>query len=140
MNIYTDNNLLRFDRYVEELQQKPLLVFVLQHTLPRMVQACHAPRQALQNHPSGHLAGWATPWSTGTSSGNCREKETCMVRACHTPRQPFPNHPSGYFGRWATPWSAEEMLDGQHQRVDIPVLAKTAHNDLLQKRLEQDLY
>ena len=25
-----------------------------------------------------------------------------------------------------TPWSAEEMLDGQHQRVDIPARAKTA--------------
>ena len=40
---------------------------------------------------------------------------------------------------WATPWSAEEMLDGQHQRVDIPTHARTAHKDLLQKRLEEDL-
>ena len=28
-----------------------------------MVWACHTPRQPLQNHPSGHLAGWATSWS-----------------------------------------------------------------------------
>ena len=33
-------------------------------------------------------------------------------------------------------WSAEEMLDGQHQRVEIPALARTAHKSLLQKRLE----
>ena len=25
--------------------------------------AYHTPRQPLQNHLSGHLAGWATPWS-----------------------------------------------------------------------------
>ena len=28
-----------------------------------MVRACHTPRQPLQNHPLGHLGGWATPWS-----------------------------------------------------------------------------
>ena len=77
--------------------------------------------------------------STATFSCNCQETETCMVRACHTPRQPLQNHPSGYLGGWATPWSAEEMLDGQHQRVDIPAYARTAHNGLLQKRLEEDL-
>ena len=36
------------------------------------------------------------------------------------------NHPSGYLGGWATPWSAEEMLDGQHQRVDIPAHDRAA--------------
>ena len=41
--------------------------------------------------------------STGTSSSNCQETETCMVRACHTPRQPLLNHPSGHLGRRATP-------------------------------------
>ena len=35
--------------------------------------------------------------------------------------------------------SLEEMLDGQHQRVDIPAHARTAHKGLLQKRLEEDL-
>ena len=66
--------------------------------------------------------------STGTSSGICHETETCMVRACHTPRQLFRNHPSRHLEGWATPWSAEEMLDGQHQIVDIPAQATTAHN------------
>ena len=36
--------------------------------------------------------------------------------------------------------SAEEMLGGQHQRVDIPAHARTAHKGLLQKRLKDDLY
>ena len=62
-----------------------------------------------------------------------------MVRACYTPQQPLQNHPSGHVGGWATPWSAEEMLDGQHQRVDIPAHARTAHKGLLKKRLEEDL-
>ena len=57
-----------------------------------------------------------------------------------TPRQSLQNHPSGHFGGWATPWSAEEMLDGQHQRVDISYHAITAHNGLLQKRLEEGLW
>ena len=37
------------------------------------------------------------------------------------------------------PWSTEEMLDGQHQRVDIPAHARAAYKGLLQKRLEEDL-
>ena len=80
--------------------------------------------------------------STGTP-GNCQETETYnvsyMVWACHTPRQPLQNHPSGHLGGWAASWSAEEMLDGQHQKVDIPAHAKTAYKGLLQKRLEEDL-
>ena len=40
---------------------------------------------------------------------------------------------------WAKPWSTTEMLDGQHQRVNIPARARTAHKGLLQKRLEEDL-
>ena len=59
--------------------------------------------------------------------------------ACHTPRQPLQNHPSGHLGGWATPWSAEEMLNGQHQSVDIPAHARAAHKGLLQKRLEEGL-
>ena len=55
-----------------------------------------------------------------------------MVRTCHTPRQPLQNHPSGRLGGWATPWSAGEMLDGQHQRVEIPAPAeKTGRWSLL---------
>ena len=77
--------------------------------------------------------------STGNSSGNCQETETCMVRIRRTPWQPPKTHPSGHLGEWATPWSAEEMLDGQHQKVDIHAHARTAHKDLLQKSLEADL-
>ena len=69
--------------------------------------------------------------STGTSSGNFEETETCVVWACYTPRKPLQNHSSWHLGGWATPWSAEGMLDGQHQRVDIPAHA--------QKGLEEDL-
>ena len=49
------------------------------------------------------------------------------------------NRPSGHPGGWTTPWSAEEMLNGQFQRVLIPARARTARKDLLQKRLEEDL-
>ena len=42
-------------------------------------------------------------------------------------------------GRRATLWSAEEMLDGQQQRVDIPAHARTAYNGLLKKRVDEDL-
>ena len=35
--------------------------------------------------------------------------------------------------------SAEEMLDGQHQRVEIRAHARTAHKGLLQEILEGDL-
>ena len=55
------------------------------------------------------------------------------------PQQPPPNHNSGHLRGWMTPWSAEEMLDGQQQRVDIPAYARIAHKGLLQKRLEEDL-
>ena len=37
------------------------------------------------------------------------------------------------------PWLAEEMLDGQHQRVDLSAHARSACKGLLQKRLEEDL-
>ena len=70
---------------------------------------------------------------------NFQDTKTCKVRACHTPRQRLQNHPSRHLAGWATPWAAEEMLDGQHQRVDIPAKARSAHKGLLQKRLEEDL-
>ena len=65
--------------------------------------------------------------------------KTTSVRACHTPRLPLHHHPSGHLGGWATLWLAEEMLDGQHQRVNIPAHARTTHKGLLQKRLGEDL-
>ena len=54
-----------------------------------------------------------------------------LVWVGHVTRQPLQNHPSGHFGGWATPWSAKEMLDGQHQRVNIPARARAAHKGLL---------
>ena len=60
-----------------------------------------------------------------------------MVRGCHAPSQPLQNHPSKHLGGWTTPWSAEEVLDGHHQRVDIPAHVRTAHSGLLQKTLEE---
>ena len=62
-----------------------------------------------------------------------------MKRACHMPIQPLQCYPSGHLGGWATLWSAEEMLDGQHQRMDNRAHARTAHKGLLQKRVEEDL-
>ena len=72
--------------------------------------------------------------STETSSGNCKETETCVIRAFHKPRQPLENRPSGHLGGWATPWSAEEMLYGQHLWVDIPAHARAAQKGPLQKK------
>ena len=43
------------------------------------------------------------------------------------------------FRGWVMPWLAEEMLDGQHQRMDIPAHARSVHNGLLRKTLEEDL-
>ena len=51
--------------------------------------------------PTGCGARPISLWSTGTSSGNCHEMETCMVWACHMPQQPLQNHPSGHLGGWA---------------------------------------
>ena len=36
-------------------------------------------------------------------------------------------------------WLAEQILDRQRQRVDIPAHVKTAHNGLPRKRLKEDL-
>ena len=79
--------------------------------------------------------------ATETSPGNCQEKETSMARARHTTQQPLYNRSSGNLGGWTTPWSAEEMLDGQHQRLRLDISAHTgpARNGLLQERLGGDL-
>ena len=77
--------------------------------------------------------------STGTSSGNCQETEIHLVWACHMEQQPLQSLSSGHLGGWARPWLAEEMLDGQNQRVDHPAHARTAVKGLLQKRLEDNL-
>ena len=40
---------------------------------------------------------------------------------------------------WAMPWSSDEMLVGQHQRVDVSARARNVHKGPWQKRLEEDL-
>ena len=62
-----------------------------------------------------------------------------MVWASHAPRQPLENHPAEHLGELATPWLAEEMLDGQRQRMEIPAHARIAHNGLRKNCLEKDL-
>ena len=59
-----------------------------------------------------------------------------LLRACHAPGQPLAQ---GTLERRTTPWSAEEILDGQRQRVDIPAHARTAHKGLPLRRPERDL-
>ena len=58
-----------------------------------------------------------------------------MSHATTASLEPSLRHLEGF----ATPWLTEKMLDGQHQRVDIPAHARTAHKGLLQKRLKEDL-
>ena len=73
-----------------------------------------------QDHSNIKEFNWKVFVHIRLSSGNCQETEICMVCACHTPWQPPKNHPSQHLGGWAKLWSAEEMLDGQHLRLDIP--------------------
>ena len=75
--------------------------------------------------------------STGTSSGNYQEMETCMVWAHAMTASPKPSFRAPW--RVAMPWLAEEMLHGQHQRINIPTSARSTHNGLQQKRLEEEL-
>ena len=53
--------------------------------------------------------------------------------------QNLQNHPSGHLGGWVTVWPAEEMLDGQLQKVDVPAHARSAHDGHPQKELKEDL-
>ena len=57
----------------------------------------------------------------------------------HATTAPKKKLPSGHFGGWALPWLAEEVPDGQQQKVAIPSHARAAHKGFLQKRLEEDL-
>ena len=103
---------------------KPSFGAPCQETRTCMVQACHTPRRPLRNPPSGHLV---------------KRRELAWFGHVTSHNQPLRNPPSGHLGGWAAPWSAEEMLNRQHQRVDVPAHARTAHKGLLQKRLEEDL-
>ena len=60
---------------------------------------------------------------------------TGMSHATTASRKPYFRAPGG----WATSWSTEEMLDRQHQRVNFRIQARTAHKNLPQKGLEEDL-
>ena len=46
-----------------------------------MVWACHTPRQRLQNHPSGHLGGWATPWSAEEMLDGQHQRDSISAHA-----------------------------------------------------------
>ena len=61
-----------------------------------------------------------------------------MIRAHHAACQPLQNDLSGHLGRWATSPSAEQMLDGQHERIGVPATAGTAHDDLPEKTLDKN--
>ena len=76
---------------------------------------------------------------TETFSSNCQDTDIFMVQACHAPQQPLQNHCSGQVRGWAMQWMAEEMLNGPHQTVDILAHARTANDDLLQKRVKKDI-
>ena len=61
------------------------------------------------------------------------------VHGSGMPRQPLQNHILGHLGGWVMLWLADEVLDGRHQREDIPAHTRTAHKGLLQNRQEGDL-
>ena len=46
-----------------------------------MARACHTPRQPLQSHPSGHLGGWATPWSAEEKLDGQHQRVDISARA-----------------------------------------------------------
>ena len=72
---------------------------------------------------------------TRISSGKSQETETRMVRACRTTADPKLSQ-SGTLEGGRQRGQQKEMLDGQRERVGIHVHARTAYNDLMQKRLE----
>ena len=76
----------------------------------------------------------------GTSFGNCQEMETHVVLACPAPQQPLQGHPSEHFEVWVKLWLAEEMLDGQCERVAMYIHARprAVRDGLPEKILEED--
>ena len=59
-----------------------------QETDTCMVPASHTPRQPLENHPSGHPGGWATPWSaeetlSGQHQSNLKSGPLCPFRPAY---------------------------------------------------------
>ena len=54
-----------------------------QETEACMVRACRTQRQPLQNRPSGHLGGWATPWTAGeVLDGRSKSGHPCPCQSC----------------------------------------------------------
>ena len=88
----------------------------------------------VMRYHNGHFSAQFSSFCTHNISHILSRRKLAWFLACRTPRQPLQDHPSGHLGGWARLWSAEEMLDGQRQRVNIPVHAKTAHKGLLQKK------
>ena len=122
-----------------------------------MIPACWLKKKGSRlSKPSAWGNSCASPdWSTRPTTG-CGARATffgayrnLLLRlskdrnlhsfACHMPWQFFQNCPSGHLGGWVMLQLAEEMLDVERQRVDIPTHARTAHNSLLQKRLKENI-
>ena len=60
--------------------------------------------------------------STGTSSCNCQEMETCMVQASHMSQQPLQNHPSGHLGEWrCRGWQRKCCMDNIKESTSLPL-------------------
>ena len=74
--------------------------------------------------------------STGTSSATVKRRKLAWFRHVTSQDSLSKTILQGTL-EWSTPWSSEEMLYGQHQRVDIPAHARTAHKGLLMTRLEE---
>ena len=52
-----------------------------QETESHMGRARHTPRHPLQNHPSGHLGGWATPWLSEETLDRQHQRIDVFTRA-----------------------------------------------------------
>ena len=67
-----------------------------------MVQACHTPQKLPQNHPSGHLGGWAMLWSTKEMlDGQHQRIHPCP---CHNCSQGPPAEKTGKGPLLNCPW------------------------------------
>ena len=54
---------------------------ICQETETYMVRTCHTPQQPLQNHPSRHLGGWATPSSAEETQDRQHQREDIPAHA-----------------------------------------------------------
>ena len=102
-------------------------------------EECTSASPTLSARPTTECGARSLPrGSTGTSSGNCQETETQQFWTCCTPWQHLQNHPQGILvGGQCRGRQSKRWMD--NVRVDIPAYTRTAHNSLLQKRLEEIL-